>query len=230
MKYLFTFFTLLIAFGCSNKKKTTDSQNPKHLSSEYLIAFLDTIYRAEQEPIRLRDSLAEKFGMESEERRVQNEIYKKNHTINEAKIKDLLSKHGWPSKDSIGELGSLTICNVLQHSSPEVRVAYLPMMRDAVMSKKLAARFLVRAEDRIATDRGNLQVYGGQVKYYPETKSFNVWPVYDPVNIDKRRAEIGLGPIAEHLKNRFNLEWNLEEQIKRSEEFETKRNANNGYK
>jgi hypothetical protein len=61
------------------------------------------------------------------------------------------------------------------------------------------------------------------MKYYPETKSFNVWPVYDPENIDKRRAELGLGPIAEHLKNRFDFEWNLEEQIKRTEEFETER-------
>ena len=210
--------------GCSNKKRTTDSQSPKQLNSKYLIAFLDTIYRAEQEPIRLRDSFAEKFGMESEERRIQNEIYKKNHIINEAKIKKLLSEYGWPSKDSIGEQGSLTICNVLQHSSPEVRVQYLPMMREAVLNEKLDPRFLVRAEDRIATDRGDLQIYGGQVKYYPETKSFDVWPVYDPANIDKRRAEIGLGPIAEHLKDRFNLEWNLEEQIKRSEEFIKKRN------
>jgi hypothetical protein len=31
---------------------------------------------------------------------------------------------------------------------------------------------------------------------------------------------VGLEPIAEFLKNRFDFEWNLEEQIKRSEEFE----------
>lgn len=61
-------------------------------------------------------------------------------------------------------------------------------------------------------------------KYYSETQSFNVWPVYAPVNIDQRRAEIGLGPITEFLKNRFNFDWNLEEQIKRTEEFEKERN------
>jgi len=87
--------------------------------------------------------------------------------------------------------------------------------------KKLApTRWSVRAEDRIAIDKGALQIYGGQMKCYPETKTFNIWPVYDPVNIDKRRAEIGLIPIVEHLKNRFDFEWNLEEQIKRSTEFE----------
>lgn len=98
------------------------------------------------------------------------------------------------------------------------------MMRQAVKEKKLAPRFLVRAEDRIATERGDLQIYGGQMKYYPETKTFNVWPVYDPVNINKRRAEIELEPIAVFLKNRFDFEWNLEEQIKRTAEFEKERN------
>jgi len=84
----------------------------------------------------------------------------------------------------------------------------------------------VRAEDRIATERGGLQMYGGQIKYYPETQNFHLWPVYDPANIDKRRAEIGLEPIAEFLKDRFNFEWNLEEEINQSKAFEKK--ANNG--
>jgi len=97
-------------------------------------------------------------------------------------------------------------------------------MRQAVKEGQLAPRFLVRTEDRVATEQSKLQIYGGQMKYYPETKSFNVWPVLDPKNIDKRRAEIGLEPIAEFLKNRFDFEWNLEEQIKRTEEFERKRN------
>jgi len=63
------------------------------------------------------------------------------------------------------------------------------MMKQAVKEKKLEARFWDRAEDRIATSRGDLQIYGGQMKYYPETKSLNVWSVYDPFNIDKRRAK-----------------------------------------
>jgi len=65
------------------------------------------------------------------------------------------------------------------------------------------------------------------MKWYPETKTFNVWPVYDADNIDKRRAEIGLGSIAELLMNRFEFEWNLEEQILRTEEFILQRNSKN---
>ena len=140
--------------------------------------------------------------------------------INEEKITNLLDTYGWPKKEVIGEQGNWTICNVIQHAENDVRIKYLPMMKEAVLEKQLQPRFLVRAQDRIATEQGQLQIYGGQMKYYPETKSFNVWPVFEPENIDKRRAEIGLESIAEFLKSRFNFDWNLEEQIQRSKEFE----------
>ena len=219
---LILIFTLLLAMACSNRKKPNKTQTSIQ-NTEDLIAVLDTIWRTEQEPITLRDSLIEKYGVESKEVQGQQEIYERNHAINERKVKVILDKYGWPGKDIIGEQGNWTICNVIQHSDNEIRIKYLPMIRQAVKDKKLHPRFLVRTEDRIATERGDLQIYGGQMKYYPETKSFNVWPVYDPVNIDKRRAEIGLEPISEFLKRRFNFEWNLEEQIIRTSEFEKDR-------
>ena len=219
---LILIFTLLLAMACSNRKKPNKTQTSIQNTKD-LIAVLDTIWRTEQEPITLRDSLIEKYGVESKEVQGQQEIYERNHAINERKVKVILDKYGWPGKDIIGEQGNWTICNVIQHSDNEIRIKYLPMIRQAVKDKKLHPRFLVRTEDRIATERGDLQIYGGQMKYYPETKSFNVWPVYDPVNIDKRRAEIGLEPISEFLKRRFNFEWNLEEQIIRTSEFEKDR-------
>jgi hypothetical protein len=164
------------------------------------------------------------YGAESELVKKQQAIYEHNHIANEKIVRNILYKNGWPTKEKAGAQGNWTICNVIQHAANEVRIQYLPMMRQAVKEEKLEPRFLVRAEDRIATERGDLQIYGGQMKYYPETKSFNVWPVFDPANIDKRRAEIGLEPIAEFLQNRFDFEWNLEAQIKRTEEFERNRN------
>ena len=36
-----------------------------------------------------------------------------------------------------GEQGNWTICNVIQHSDNEVRLHYLPMMRQAVKKEKV---------------------------------------------------------------------------------------------
>lgn len=217
MKYILM-TCLLLVMGCTNNPKKKEASAKKE-TQENLIAVIDTIWQTEQGPIRLRDSLINLYGADSKQVKEQQIIIDKNHRINENIVKDILEKYGWPAKEIIGERGNWTICNVIQHSDNSVRVQYLPMMRQAVKDKKLQPRFLVRAEDRIATERGDLQIYGGQMKYYPETKSFNLWPVFDPENIDKRRTAIGLDSIAIFLKNRFDFEWNLEEQIKRTEEF-----------
>ena len=210
---------ILLSFSCLDKTNTVKTQEPKQ-TNEQLIAMLDSIWTTEQQPITLRDSMIELYGADSKEAEKYQLIYEKNHVINEEKITNLLDTYGWPKKEVIGEQGNWTICNVIQHAENDVRIKYLPMMKEAVLEKQLQPRFLVRAQDRIATEQGQLQIYGGQMKYYPETKSFNVWPVFEPENIDKRRAEIGLEPIAEFLKARFNFDWNLEEQIQRSKEFE----------
>jgi Family of unknown function (DUF6624) len=218
MKYILL-FSLTLILNCSNKTKVKEQVSVNE-EKENLISLIDDIWQTEQGPIRLRDSLMSVYGVDSKLVKEQQVIIDRNHIINESRVKNILEKHGWPTKDLIGERGNWTICNVIQHSDNEVRIQYLPMMRQAVKDKKLEPRFLVRAEDRIATERGDLQIYGGQMKYYPETKSFNLWPVFDPENIDKRRTAIGLDSIAIFLKNRFDFEWNLEEQIKRTKEFE----------
>jgi len=208
--------------ACSENKKNKQTADP--IVEVDLVSLLDTVWSMEQTPIRMRDSLMKIYGTESELVQIQQDLYKKNHAVNEKKIIEMLDKQGWPNNEIIGERGNLTICNVIQHSEIEVRQKYLPMMKVAVREKKLEPRFLARAEDRLATDKGELQIYGGQVKFYPETKTFDVWPIFDPEHVDERRAEIGLGPIAEFLgSDRFQLEWNIEDQIKRTKEFERKR-------
>jgi hypothetical protein len=218
MRFIFILF-LLITISCANKNKSKITATSIDRTENFL-SVLDTIWETEQTPIRLRDSLMRIYGAESKEYKEQQLIYENNHIINEKKVRTILDNYGWPTNEMVGEQGNWTICNVIQHADNEVRIKYLPLMREAVKEKKLEPRFLVRAEDRIVTETGGLQIYGGQMKYYPETKSFNVWPVLDPKNIDKRRAEIGLEPIEAFLKNRFDFEWNLEEQINRTKEFE----------
>lgn len=205
---------VLIVFWSIGSFAQTDDRN------QSLIAILDTVYQQEQVPIRTRDELMEKFGTESKEAQVYQKIYKENHAINEQIVTRILDDFGWLGVSEIGEQGNRTLYLVIQHSAVDVRQKYLPMLQNAVKNGNAPPRFLANVQDRISTDLGELQAYGEQMKFYPESKSFNVWPVMDPANIDVRRAEIGLGPIADHLKNRFNFDWDLEEQLKRTADFE----------
>ncbi|MDN3203823.1 DUF6624 domain-containing protein [Algoriphagus sediminis] len=211
----------LLTFNLSIAQSKDEFKYLGYLTEEGLNVWLDSIWTAEQIPIRKRDSLGRIHGFESEEFNWQDKIYHQNHDINEKKIRELLDTHGWPEIRVIGDRGNITICNVIQHSENEVRIMYLPMMREAVASKNLDPALLARAEDRIATERGDLQIYGTQIKYYPETQSLNLWPIKNPENLEKRRAEIGLEPIEAFLRRkRVPMEWNVEEQIERTREFE----------
>lgn len=154
-------FILLLAIACSNQETLIKSQNGTP-PAESLIAMLDTIFQTEQTPIRLRDSLMKVYGVESEEAEVQQKIYKENHTINEKKVRTILDQYGWPEKILVGERGNMILANILQHADLDVRLKYLPMMKAATKKGLLEARFLVRAEDRVATDQGGLQIYGGR--------------------------------------------------------------------
>lgn len=213
---------ILSIIACSDKKMNVKSMEI-YDNKKDLMAMLDTVRIMDREPLLKRDSLGREFGWESEELKKQQELWDSMHVFTENKIVELLDNQGWPTEDLMDSVGNDIISIILQHSSLDIRLKYLPMMKEVVKRGQLEPSLLARAEDRIATDNGELQIYGGQMKYYPEIKGFNVWPVIDPANIDKRRSEIGLIPIAEHLKNRFDFEWDLGEQIKRSEAFEKER-------
>ena len=218
LRYL-SLFLFLVMISCKESPKKMMSQ-PKEPLPENISEILDSLWNSEQIPIRKRDSLMRIYGVESEQAAVYQAEYKENHAKNILAIQEILDRYGWPDVAVIGPMGSRTICNILQHASQEVREVYLPMMEQAVLERKLAAAYLARASDRLATDRGELQIYGGQMKFYPETKTFNIWPVFDPKNINKRRAAIGLNSIEEHLIERFDFVWDLEEQLKRTAAFE----------
>jgi hypothetical protein len=87
---------------------------------------------------------------------------------------------------------------------------YLPLMRDAVKNKNASPKDLALLEDRTAISQGKKQIYGSQIGRNDSTQKFFVRPIEDPDNVDKRRASIGLEPMAEYL-TRWDILWNLNE-------------------
>ena len=122
----------------------------------------------------------------------------------------MLDEYGWLGFDKVGRMGAMTIFLVIQHSPLPVQQKYLPMMREAVAKKQASASSLALLEDRVALREGKKQIYGSQVFTDTVTRKNFVAPLEDPDNVDKRRAAVGLGPLAAYLKE-FDIEWNLEE-------------------
>jgi len=139
--------------------------------------------------------------------------------INLSKVKTILDQHGWLGPEQVGADASETLFMVIQHSDLATQQKYLPMLRAAVKENKLSPKMLPLLEDRVALREGRRQTYGTQIGNSTELGGAYISPLEDPDNVDKRRAEVGLGPLAEYVK-RWGIVWDAEAYKKRLPEIE----------
>jgi hypothetical protein len=192
-----------------------------------LIAMLDTIYQEDQKYRQKLSDIEKQYGWKSDEIQNQWKIINEKDSINLIKIKKILDEQGWLGADIIGKQGNLTLFLVIQHSDNETREKYLPMIREAAKNGNIHPYNLAMLEDRVALGKGEKQIYGTQVMYYYETGEYFVLPLMDIDNVDKRRAEIGLGTMQDYLFSNWGINWNVEEYKKKLLEYETKKNKQN---
>jgi len=148
---------------------------------------------------------------------------KAQYSINTSKIKKILDEYGWLGADIIGNQGDSTLFLVIQHSDFETQEKYLPMMREAVKKGNAKANNLAFLEDRVALRKGEKQIYGSQIAPDPETGEYIILPLIDPENVDKRRADVGLGKFQVYISD-FGMTWNVEEYKKKLPELEKRIN------
>jgi hypothetical protein len=115
--------------------------------------------------------------------------------LNQAELEEIIRTKGWPLISTTGNQGSSTAFLIIQHADLEKQKKYIGTITD--LAQKGEARWpdVALMTDRILIREGKKQLYGSQVN--PSTHS--VLPIEDEINVDKRRAEKGLGPLAEYL-------------------------------
>ena len=149
------------------------------------------------------------YGRDSDEMKAHWDMIQKKDSINLLKVQDILDERGWLGSDVVGTRGNSTLFLVIQHADLEVQEKYLPMMREAVEKGNARASSLALLEDRIALRQGKRQIYGSQISRHPDGEYF-ISPLQDPLNVDKRRAEVGLGSLQEYVSG-WDIEWNAVE-------------------
>jgi hypothetical protein len=127
---------------------------------------------------------------------------------NQQQVISLIEACGFPSSEQAGVAGIFTIFLVIQHASLKVQEKYFPLIKQSADRGDLGRSSVAMMEDRILIGKGLKQKYGSQVT----RKGNGPWqllPVEDPVNLNKRRAQVGLGPIEEYLSS-FNIQYKPE--------------------
>ena len=96
------------------------------------------------------------------------------------------------------------------------------MMREAVKEGNARGSSLALLEDRVALRQGERQIYGSQIGRDQETGEYFVSPLIDPENVDKRRAEVGLGTISEYVAI-WDMTWDVEKHKARTKKTEAEK-------
>ena len=113
-----------------------------------------------------------------------------------ARVQEILKETGWPTKAMVGQDGSGAVWIILQHATPEVIKASLPLMKAAVDRGDIGGGLYATSVDRDRRNDGLPQIYGSQ---FDTTRGkCEPQPIEDPEHVDERRKAVGLNPLSEY--------------------------------
>ena len=134
-------------------------------------------------------------------------LEEKNMIENKEQLFKLIDLHGWPTATSVTEYAAAGAALIINHTTYEIRSKYFPMLEKAFKQGEAQPLRYAKMRDRLLVEEGKEQLFGTQWKF--ENSKRVPHPIEEPEYVDKRRAEIGLGPLTAYLKERFDIEWNL---------------------
>jgi hypothetical protein len=106
-------------------------------------------------------------------------------------LKAIFDRYGVPTYDMVGVQAAKDFVVMVQHQSPEFRLAVLPKLKANVDAGQGEPGAYAMVYDRTQRDHGRKQLYFQQLEC-ANGKALQLAPVEDAKNVDLRRAELGL--------------------------------------
>jgi hypothetical protein len=118
---------------------------------------------------------------------------------NTQRMKEIVQQIGWPTISKVGSEVSSDAWLLVQHADHDVefQVYCLELMKES-QDGDVEKHEIAYLEDRIRVNQGRGQLYGTQFKQ--ENQRHIPLLIEDEVNVDLRRAEMGMGPLSEQIE------------------------------
>jgi hypothetical protein len=195
------FGVILSLFGTSAALRADDAPPKDEKLRAELVERVEEDQKARKQLIDLqarlgsKDAVAAKKEVEVATKKVQ-EIDAKNT----ARMKEVVDKHGWPGKSLVGTEGSQKAWLLVQHADQDhaFQKRCLTLLVAAVKTGESSPEHLAYLTDRVKVADKEKQVYGTQFRQVDG--KMEPYPIEDEANVDKRRKEVGLPPLAEYRK------------------------------
>lgn len=111
-------------------------------------------------------------------------------------LEGLIARSGVPVRRAVGAAGVDAFMLLVQHHG-SLQATVLGLASE-LPPGEVSPFALAMLEDRVRATRGQPQRYGTHFSYGADTM-FHLAPVADPANLEARRAEVGLPPLATYV-------------------------------
>ncbi|NUO63051.1 MAG: hypothetical protein HOQ11_07580 [Gemmatimonadaceae bacterium] len=120
--------------------------------------------------------------------------------LNTTWMKQLVAERGWPGYSLVGRDGEQAAFLILQHATQDTAfmARTLPLLERAYATGEAEGQQVALLTDRVARQRGQAQIYGTQASIV--SGRFVLDPIADSANVDKRRAQLGIPPVAAYKR------------------------------
>ena len=121
-------------------------------------------------------------------------------STNAAWIAHVVDAHGWPGPTAVGADGANAAFLLVQHTDRDtaLQARALPLLERAYQREEATGQQVALLTDRLATARGQPQLYGTQASLDSGRVVFR--PIADSAGVDARRAALGLAPLGEYRR------------------------------
>ena len=119
-----------------------------------------------------------------------------------SRMKSIIKQYGWPTASLVGWDGTEAAFLLVQHADRVSHKNLLPLIVKEYKAGNLSGPNYALFIDRALVEDGKPQLYGTRAKPFDEWKSGEpvLYAIEDEANVNKRRAEVGLSPLAEYLQ------------------------------
>jgi len=123
------------------------------------------------------------------------------HRINADNVRSIVQQRGWPGNADVGRTGWTALWRIVQHAigDPDLQRSFLAHLQTFAGTAQDHPVERAMLSDRIAVFEGKPQRYGTQFDWNDDGVFAVMGSLEAPNTVDARRAEVGLGPLADEL-------------------------------
>ena len=192
------FLAFVVTISCVNNGKSSEPISESSSKVRFDSLLMNELIRlAEIDQTAAGLPLPRYGGFTDEWKVYKDSVYRSNQTY----LKVVLEKHDFPGYDLVGDAGTNAFWLMVQHCDFDVEFqqSVLVRMKKELDRKNADAANYAYLTDRVRMNRDEKLVYGTQVIYNTQTGQAMSYPLMDSINVNKRRAEVGLESLEVYL-------------------------------